>query len=170
MSISRHLREFHECDPRFLGCVSEHPIHGKVDWTHLPLEVLAGDFPDVMARFDTHTSFAVARDPMQRFESAMAQRAKMYIGKELAQFDKSDLRSEIFRVISHLDSGQRLLPAEFAHFTRQTDFVFLEEKQVVRFFVRLGFDLWQHSQAISLSELWRTNGTSRCAEQAENSS
>ncbi|PWE32901.1 hypothetical protein DDZ14_07350 [Maritimibacter sp. 55A14] len=131
-SVRRALEDFHDGAPHFVESLGHHPAHGELDFTHLPLNLLAEIDPDVFAKLRSYATFAIVRDPMQRFQSAMAQRAKMYLKSEIAQLGEADIAAELDRVMSYLRSVPQVTAPEFIHFSRQSDFVFMDGERLVQ--------------------------------------
>ena len=131
-SVRASVLPYHDADERFLRTVEQHPEFGPIDFRHLPLSLLREIDPEVFEKLKTYDSYALLRDPFQRFRSAMAQRAKMYLGKEFAQLSEIELHSEINRVQDYLLSSPSVIKPEFVHFTRQSDFVQIDGARLVR--------------------------------------
>lgn len=131
-SVRAAVLPYHDADERFLRTVEQHPQFGPIDFRHLPLPLLRELDPEVFEKLRVYDSYALLRDPFQRFRSALAQRAKMYLGKEFAQLNKSELRTEIERVQEYLLSCPAVIRPEFIHFTRQSDFVQIDGKRLVQ--------------------------------------
>ncbi len=115
--------------------VADHPGLGRVDHHHLPLAVLAAHFPDDFACLRDYRSYAVTRDPIERFPSALAQRLLMYRGKRLEELDNAETAVEIDLVLDRLgrhDSAAPITDPEFVHFARQVDYTHLDGVQVVQ--------------------------------------
>lgn len=123
---------FHDADERFLKTVEHHPGLGKIDFRHLPLSLLRELDPDAFQKLEQYESYALLRDPFQRFRSAMSQRAKMYLGKEFAQLDDGEIRAETDKVIDYLQSEPEVIAPEYIHFARQSGFVELDGRQLVK--------------------------------------
>lgn len=130
-SVRSALQPYDDTGERFDQRVGEDPTFGRVDFTHLPLDLLAAMFPADYAKFANYASFCVVRDPFQRFPSAVAQHAKMYRGKLLSSLDKSGVAQEIDAAIAHLERVERVTDPEHIHLAPQTDFVFRDGVQVV---------------------------------------
>ena len=109
---------FHDADSRFLKTIETHPELGRIDYRHLPLRLLRDLDREAFDKLRVYKSYALLRDPFQRFRSAMAQRAKMYVGAELARLEEDDLHAEIRQVIAYLQSEPRVIPSDFIHFAR----------------------------------------------------
>lgn len=131
-SVRAAILPYHDADTRFLKTVEMHPDFGPVDFRHLPLPLLRNVDPDAFEKLFTYDSYALVRDPFQRFRSAMAQRAKMYLGREFAQLDDGEIRTEIEHVMAYLRSGPHVISPEFIHFSRQSDFVQIGGERIVR--------------------------------------
>lgn len=131
-SVRAAVLPYHDADERFLKTVERHPDLGEIDFRHLPLYLLRDLDPEAFEKLKLYDSYALLRDPFQRFRSAMAQRAKMYLGSEFAQLGESELRAEFGRVQDYLLSDPRVVAPEFIHFTRQSDFVQIGRDRLVR--------------------------------------
>ncbi len=131
-SVRAAVLPYHDADSRFLKTVERHPELGDIDFRHIPLALLRDIDPDAFKKLKTYDSFALVRDPFQRFRSALAQRTKMYLGKEFAQLDQAEIRVEIDRVVKYLQSEPRIIAPEFIHFSRQSDYIEVDGEQLVR--------------------------------------
>ena len=130
-SVRTAVLPYHDADSRFLKTVERHPDLGEIDFRHLPLALLRDLDPEAFEKLKAYDGYAILRDPFQRFRSAISQRAKMYLGKEFAQLNEADIRSEIDKVITYLRSEPRVIAPEFIHFARQSDFVQIEGERLV---------------------------------------
>lgn len=130
-SVRAAVLPYHDADERFLKTVERHPELGEIDFRHLPLHLLRDLDPEAFEKLKIYDSYALLRDPFQRFRSAMAQRAKMYLGREFAQLGGKELRSELRRVQEYLLSEPRVIAPEFIHFARQSDFVQIGDQRLV---------------------------------------
>ncbi|WP_209507426.1 MULTISPECIES: sulfotransferase family 2 domain-containing protein [unclassified Ruegeria] len=131
-TVRTAILPFQENDSRFHKTVERHPELGPIDFRHMPLRLLAEVDPEAFEKLHCYESFALLRDPLERFRSSLAQRAKMYLGREFAQLSPDDIRAEVERVISYLRSEPRVIAPEFIHFSRQADFIFLDNRPLVR--------------------------------------
>ncbi|WP_170376725.1 sulfotransferase family 2 domain-containing protein [Ruegeria atlantica] len=131
-SVRNAVLPFHDADSRFLKAVENHPKLGEIDFRHLPLLLLRDLDPEAFSKLETYESYALLRDPFQRFRSAMAQRAKMYLGKEFAQLEDREIRDEIGKVVTYLQSEPAVIAPEYIHFSRQSGFIEVEGKRLVR--------------------------------------
>jgi hypothetical protein len=131
-SVRAAILPYHDADERFLKTVEQYPELGEIDFRHLPLSLLRDLDPEAFGKLKLYNSYALLRDPFQRFRSAMAQRAKMHLGKEFAQLDAREIRAEIESVMAYLRSEPAVIAPEFIHFARQSDFVQLGSERLVR--------------------------------------
>ncbi len=131
-SVRAAVLPHHDADSRFLKKVERHPDLGDIDFRHLPLALLRDIDPEAFEKLKTYDSFALIRDPFQRFRSALAQRTKMYLGKEFAQLEQAEIRAEIDLVIDYLQSEPRVIAPEFIHFSRQSDYIRIDGVQLLR--------------------------------------
>ncbi len=130
-SVRAAVLPYHDADERFLKTVERYPELGEIDFRHLPLHLLRDLDPEAFEKLRLYDSYALLRDPFQRFRSAMAQRAKMYLGREFAQLREKELRDELGRVQDYLLSEPRVIGPEFIHFARQSDFIQLDDERMV---------------------------------------
>src|ERR1700756_1678559 len=56
----------------------EHPDLGKIHYAHIPLQFLSAAFPDAFDKVSRYKSFALLRDPFDRFASATFQRLEEF--------------------------------------------------------------------------------------------
>lgn len=130
-SVRHAVQPYHDADERFLKAVEWHPDLGAIDFRHLPLRLLRDLDPEAFEKLKIYDSYALLRDPFQRFRSAISQRAKMYLGKEFAQLGDGELRAELRRVQDYLLSEPHVIAPEFIHFARQADFVQIGDERLV---------------------------------------
>jgi hypothetical protein len=129
--VSRKLDPYDDAQGEFRCGVKTHPVLGAIDYHHLPLTVLRQHFPSAFERLVNYRSYALLRDPFERFPSSVAQRIKVYRGVPLHRMSPRDLESEVESIIEHLSSREQILEPEYAHFTRQSDFVAIDDKHIV---------------------------------------
>jgi len=124
-SVRLQLRD---CDPEhiFLGRTGEHPELGLIDYAHIPLRHLRAHFPDEYAWFDRCDSFAILRDPLDRFGSAMRQVLWQYEQRPMTLIPQDELRDLTLRTLDELAPVIDNPPHRFIFFTRQSDYVFDE--------------------------------------------
>jgi hypothetical protein len=112
--------------------VHHHPELGRLDYTHLPLEVMRRVCPEDLEKVRNYHSFTLIRDPKTRFMSALSQRLKMYSTRELAQRDRDDVNRLARQVVETLQEPGATHRPEFIHFARQSEFIFCDGEQLVK--------------------------------------
>lgn len=110
----------------------QHPALGLLDYAHIPLHVLQQHFTSEFERVHAYSSFAVLRDPFDRFPSSIAQRLRMYRGIQFHTASGTDLRQEIDAAIDYLSQTGSVTDPTYIHFARQSDFVELGDAPVVK--------------------------------------
>ncbi len=108
-----------------------HPELGKIDVMHLPLDILRDYFPDAFARLRATHSYALTRDPNDRFRSSVSEYVKTYHGKRLAEFDEAGIQGILDEIIGVLAARTPLLPLRYVHFTPQARYVRLDGEDIV---------------------------------------
>jgi hypothetical protein len=130
-SVKRALRPLDSMAGTFEG-LDHHPSLGHFHRAHIPLPDLAAHFPDAFAKVQAYTSFAILRDPLARFQSAIFQRLREYRGVAQSDFTPAMIAAEAAVVRGAVLASPQRLEAEWVHFTRQADFVELEGRRVVQ--------------------------------------
>jgi hypothetical protein len=130
-TVRQQLRSYDSHPERFAG-VSEHPELGAVHGDHIPLRVLHDSFPFEFRRVKDYDAFAVCRDPLDRFSSAVAHRLKMYKGVQPHLLSRRDLRRHIDEVFGYLSRHDSISDRPFIHFERQISFVELDGERIVQ--------------------------------------
>ncbi len=122
-SIRKVLAPYDDYQGWFDGRVDPHPKYGRLDFVHLPLELLKEVLPKEYEKVTTYDAYALVRAPRQRFQSAFAQYVKMYRGIEIAQMDSARMESEIASLTETLKAVGKVIPPELIHFSRQASFL-----------------------------------------------
>jgi len=138
-SVRKQLESIDGIDSSFAGIV-DHPVLGQIDLTHLPLSVLRDHFFDTFKKIQHYQSFAVLRDPYERFPSSMFQRLRMYGTKPVEVMNRREFSAAVDRTIEIL-CGKRaneLLPYDLIHFQKQRTFVYVDNTQFTQTLVPLG--------------------------------
>lgn len=131
-SVRKTILPFHDGGEWALKTLETHPEYGELDYRHLPLDLLQKINADVFEKVRTYDSYAIVRDPVARFRSAISQRAKMYLDTELPKLTEDELLDHIQSVIDYLNGNPSVIPSEYTHFIRQSDYIFLQDEQVVQ--------------------------------------
>lgn len=128
-SVRQQLRDIDDLDQRFFGTI-DHPALGKINGNHLPLWVLEAHYPDDLAKLRAVTTYAVVREPLDRFVSSVAQflRAK---GLEPGTLSPSDIREEVAAIIAVLSKDEPMPHIHYAVFLKQIDYVDLHGVRVI---------------------------------------
>lgn len=111
-----------------------HRTLGMLDHAHIPLAVLRAHFPDDFARLAAYRSFALIRDPHARFPSSLHERFVQRERAPLAGRELAEVAREVDEVIARLARLPRDAPViepDLIHFSRQSDYVFLDGEKVV---------------------------------------
>ncbi len=135
-SVRDALARYDESADRFHAkSVAPHPVLGPLDHHHIPLAVLQEHFPEEFARLTAYRSFALVRDPFSRFPSSLHQRLAHRGEGPLAEKDGSEVAREVDSVIARLGRhgpDDPVTDPDLIHFSRQSDYVFLDGRQVVQ--------------------------------------
>lgn len=118
-----------------MGLTGTHPVLGKVDFGHIPLDLLQEHFPDNYAYLEKLPSFAIVRDPLDRFGSAFRQVLWQYEQRPMTLIPKEEVRQKALEMLDVLE-GQVVAPDhQHVFFTRQERFIFNGDTQVVTYVV-----------------------------------
>jgi hypothetical protein len=133
-TIRKTLQHVDDRNGFYTRRVEQHAELGMLDYVHIPLFVLREYFQKDFELLKDYWSFAVVRDPFARFPSSIAQRFRMNGDQPIYNQGIADIRAEIDQTIDFLSKqpeGTHLLPAEYIHFQKQVDYIFLDEHQVM---------------------------------------
>lgn len=111
--------------------VIELPALGLVPFGHLTLAMLEAHFPERLRKIATYESFAICRDPHDRFRSAIAQRMKQHFSRALFEATPEEVEAQVDDVIRQMRKTPAAPPIAYIHFTRQTDYTHLNGEQIV---------------------------------------
>ncbi|MEM9044376.1 MAG: sulfotransferase family 2 domain-containing protein [Pseudomonadota bacterium] len=129
-SIRDQLAGYDELNHRFFG-VGTHPVLGRYYPSHVPMQQLASIFPDDYALLKEQESFAIYRDPRDRFFSSFAQRCREHLKAFPQELTDRQINDDFDTIIDHLETNSDFPGFEFAHFARQSDFIFNGDERVV---------------------------------------
>jgi hypothetical protein len=129
-SISLQLSELDSYGGRFRN-KGRHPELGSVHFAHIPLTFLRAAFPDVFAKVAAYQSFALTRDPHDRFASAVFQRLEEFRGVRKTAVTSQMALAEAREVIAWLTGRGPFCDLDYIHFSRQIDYVRLDGHGVV---------------------------------------
>jgi hypothetical protein len=143
----------------------EHPTLGKLHQAHLPLQTLRDHFPRCLDLLrGSPTSFAVLRDPRQRFFSALMQHLREFGGVGAVSITEDMLRRHAGPICEKLARDPEVFDLHHIHFARQTAFLDLDgDRLVTRLFA---------IEDMAALETWlvETYNTPRFLEQSRNRS
>jgi hypothetical protein len=114
-----------------------HPDLGSIHFAHIPLAFLHRHYPDEFRKLAEYASFALVRDPHDRFASATFQRLEEFGGvRKIHVASKVDITldqalGEARHVIEWLTARESFCDLEYIHFSRQIDYVELNDKPIV---------------------------------------
>ncbi len=111
--------------------IEDHETLGTLHTTHLPLWCLREYFPDAFKSLLEYRSFAVTRDPMERFGSAVMQRCREFLKFANADITPDVLVSTARDVIDHWTTNPKSVDHQFVHFTPQSQYIRLDGETIV---------------------------------------
>ncbi len=125
-AVRARLAPLDDTGGAFTRRVDTHPELGRIDYVHIPLFILADHFPDTYEKVLRYATYAVVRDPYDRFPSSLAQHLRMYGGRAMHELSVRELRrsmDEVMRGLARHRSNGRYLPHQYIHFQPQVDYV-----------------------------------------------
>ncbi len=114
------------------------PTHGIIDHNHIPLLTLRELYPESFGQVCSFESFALVRNPFDRFFSSVQQKMRMDLlrnNQATRLFSDSEITSEIENVVAYLSTlpnSPHQLPHNYIHFQRQVDYIFLNDERIVK--------------------------------------
>lgn len=127
------------CDPRHVAMarVGRHPVLGTIDYGHVPLDQLRMHFPNEYAALRSFDSFAVLRDPLARFGSALRQVLWQYEKRPMTLIPQAELRETTLRTLDRVAAEIDAPSHPYIFFMRQDRFVFDWNERVTQHLVPL---------------------------------
>lgn len=128
-SIRDQISDIDDFGGRFHGTRRTDAL-GNYDASHVPLDVLATHFPEALELIEPLETHAITRSPVDRFVSALAQRARQFHDVSPDRIAPDVVRRDIDAA---LDAATTAGPPDLAwiHFLPQSRFVDLEGRRVV---------------------------------------
>ena len=122
-----------KCDPAHIarGDMSDHPVLGQIDLGHIPLSQMREHFPEDYAYVRDLPAFAVVRDPLDRFGSALRQVLWQYEQRPMTLIPPDELREKTLRLLDDIEAEIDNPSYRLIFFARQTEFVFDGEDRLV---------------------------------------
>ena len=116
--------------------LERHPDLGLLNFVHMPLKTLRDHFPAEYECVTSYFSFAILRDPRDRFASSVAQYCNRYSATLFKHHTRVTLQRQVSELIGQLTQLDNLcpgdrLPAELIHFQRQSDYTHIDGEQVL---------------------------------------
>jgi hypothetical protein len=133
-TVRNMLLDYDDLQGTHTSRIDTHPILGPLDYVHIPLFCLKDHFPDLFGKVSAYWSFTIVRDPYSRFTSALFQRIDRHCATPARLMTQKELEHEARQVMDFLrDNGGEnvLLPPEYIHFQRQSDFIILNGEKIV---------------------------------------
>lgn len=122
-----------KCDPDHIGMaeVGTHPVLGDMDYGHVPLSILRQHFPREYSYLERFTSYAVVRDPLERFGSSLRQMLWRYDKRPMTLIPQDELRDLTLRTIKEVADQLDRPSSKYIFFARQRDFIHDEDRRIV---------------------------------------
>lgn len=122
-----------KCDPDHIAMaeVGTHPVLGRIDFGHVPLRTLRQHFPEEYDYLERFTSYAVVRDPLERFGSSLRQMLWRYDQRPMTLIPASELRELTLKTLGDLAAELDHPSSKFIFFSRQRDFIYDEDRRMV---------------------------------------
>lgn len=141
------------------GDYFDYPDGGRQVFDHLPLADVRTHLPDVYKKIVAYESYAILREPRERFASALAQYLRSLQKLKLSRRSGTLFRQTALEVAAKLASAQERRAPELTFFQKQAAFVVVDGRRIVRHLYgfdelpRLSADLHlRHGIAVDLRE------------------
>jgi len=109
-----------------------HDVLGKIHSSHIPLRFLHEHYPVEFGKVERYRSFALVREPLERFASATFQRLKGFKRVPLAEITPALALREAEEAMTWLSGRDAFCEIGHIHFARQIDYIDLGGERVVR--------------------------------------
>jgi hypothetical protein len=137
----------------------DYPDGGRQLFDHLPLADVRTYLPEVYEKIADYESYAILREPHERFASALAQYLRSFHKMKLSRQSDALFRQRALEVLARLAIPQERRALEMMFFQKQAAFVTIDGRQIVRNLYgfdelhRLSSDLrLRHGIVVDLSE------------------
>jgi len=109
---------------------STHETLGEVDYHHLPLNVLRTHFPHAYELLETYPSYALTRDPMERFCSGVVYQFHQIKGNPRNGLTPETFKKEAEEIVRLLEGSvdDLMLPSKIIHFTAQSKYIKIDNE------------------------------------------
>lgn len=166
-TIRQQLREHDDLEGR-LSRTHQIEGYGKLNCSHLPLQVLGEIFPEDLQALRRVTSYTICREPLDRFASGIAQRLRGTLGREPGEMKQSEIMHETENVMAHLEAHRGDLTNGYVLFAPQIGYVELDGETVVSNVVPIErmdvlFDAIEHKHKLPIQRdtVWNPTVTYR---------
>ncbi len=129
-TVKHVIRRYDQTDFPFMG-VREHPVAGRLEYAHIPMEILQEHFAEEFSKIERYKAFALVREPRERFFSALSQNQRMFSGTELAAMNSDDIIRECEKICNYLNTLNGFCDPERIHFEKQSRYVEVDGKRIV---------------------------------------
>lgn len=110
-----------------------HELLGKLDYAHIPLNVLHDHFPDTFKLAHEFTSFAIIRNPWERFLSALGQKYVLENKSYILDLSKNEILTYAREVIAEIREDAGKYNYKNVYFIPQSAFISYQGNQIVDF-------------------------------------
>ena len=131
-SVRHQVDRYNDARDVFSGKMRVIAGYGTVDMGHITLPAIKRFFPDQFAEIRSRPSFALVRDSVQRFGSALAEHVSRFRAGNIFDYTAEERRSLIDEVRVGIQLRPECAPAEYCHFSRQVDFVDADGDRIVQ--------------------------------------
>jgi hypothetical protein len=120
-----------DADHISFGRVGRHDVLGTIDYGHIPLDHLRVHFPTEYAAVQQLDSFAIVRDPLARFGSALRQVIWQYEKRPMTLIPPQELREKTLNMLDQVAQEIDEPSHPFIFFARQSRFIFDGDARIV---------------------------------------
>ncbi|MEM1387902.1 MAG: hypothetical protein AAF748_01745 [Pseudomonadota bacterium] len=129
----------------------DHATLGPIKPEHLPLATIEVHFPHVWDVLRQTRVFALARDPRDRFISALLQRMREFAGSGAIRADEPEVNEEAAKVCAWLEGNRASLDLDYIHFMPQHMYVAHAGQRLVQTLFPMhamrGLEAWLNQEA-----------------------
>ncbi|MCA0044713.1 sulfotransferase family 2 domain-containing protein [Celeribacter litoreus] len=136
-SLRTQIGKLDETGRKFFHVSEDHPVLGPIFMGHVPLDAMRTYFAEDFDRIKGYETFAMVRDPMDRFRSAYAQRSKQFTDERMRDQDTARRQAGIEEVLCYLETRPTVFKEDFCHFQPQADYVELDGQRFIKHLYRL---------------------------------
>lgn len=114
-----------------MGKPGNHKVLGRIDYGHIQLDLLRQHFPDDYQDLKEYTSYAIVRDPLERFGSALRQILWQYEERPMTLIPADELREKTLQMLDKIADEIEAPSAPYIFFARQERFIFDGDTRIV---------------------------------------